>query len=145
MCIINKYYGGLMVVNNIKKNGKKMLMHLLLILISFIVLMPILLAISISLQPRAQVFSYPPSFLPGSFYLGNYINAWQIVNLGRLLMNSIIAAVIVMLGKLILGVTSGYAFSHFQFKGKNFLFIAVLITLMLPMHIRVVPLFEIIS
>lgn len=123
----------------------KILTHLLLITISFIVLMPILLALSVSFQPRAQIFSYPPSLIPDRLYFGNYINAWNLVNMGRLLLNSLLASAIVMFGKLALGVLSGYAFSHFEFKFKKTLFFAILFTLMLPMQVRVVPLFEFVS
>ncbi|PUU87394.1 carbohydrate ABC transporter permease [Halanaerobium sp.] len=123
----------------------KILIHLVLIAISFVVLMPILLAISVSFQPRAQIFSYPPSLIPNRLYFGNYINAWNLVNMDRLLLNSLLASFIVMIGKLALGVLSGYAFSHFQFKYKKTLFFAILFTLMLPMQVRVVPLFEFVS
>lgn len=123
----------------------KLLTHLLLIIISFIVLMPILLAVSVSLQPRSQIFSYPPSLIPNRIYFGNYINAWKLVKMDRLLLNSLLASSIVMLGKLALGVLSGYAFSHFKFKYKKTLFFAILFTLMLPMQVRVVPLFEFVS
>lgn len=123
----------------------KIFTHLLLMVISFIVLMPILLAISVSLQPRAQIFSYPPSLIPNKLYFGNYINAWNLVNMDRLLLNSLLASSIVMFGKLALGVLSGYAFSHFEFKYKKTLFFAILFTLMLPMQVRVVPLFEFVS
>ena len=123
----------------------KTLTHLLLMVISFVVLMPILLAISVSFQPRAQIFSYPPSLIPNKLYFGNYINAWNLVNMDRLLLNSLLASTIVMLGKLALGVLSGYAFSHFEFKYKKTLFFAILFTLMLPMQVRVVPLFEFVS
>lgn len=128
-----------------RKMMDKILSHLLLIFLSSIVLMPILFAISISLQTRAQVFSYPPSFFPDKLYFGNYLRAWEMVNMGRLLTNSLIASVIVMLGKLTLGVLSGYAFSHFKFKGKKILFFSILFTLMLPMQVRVVPLFDFVS
>ena len=123
----------------------KIFTHLLLMAISFVVLMPILLAISVSFQPRAQIFSYPPSLIPNRFYFGNYINAWNVVNMDRLLLNSLLASGIVMIGKLALGVLSGYAFSHFEFKYKKTLFFAILFTLMLPMQVRVVPLFEFVS
>lgn len=128
-----------------RKKINILLNHLLLVIISFIILMPILLALSISMQPREETFSYPPMFFPSRLNIDNYIKAWKIINLGRLLLNSLFASLIVMLGKLIAGVTSGYAFSHFDFKGKKVLFFTVLITLMLPMHVRVVPLFEFVS
>ena len=123
----------------------KTLTHLLLMVISFVVLMPILLAISVSFQPRAQIFSYPPSLIPNRLYFGNYINAWNLVNMDRLLLNSLLASSIVMIGKLALGVLSGYAFSHFEFKYKKTLFFGILFTLMLPMQVRVVPLFQFVS
>ncbi|MFW5790775.1 MAG: carbohydrate ABC transporter permease [Bacillota bacterium] len=128
-----------------RERADKIFSHILLFFLSFIVIMPILFALSISLQTRAQVFTYPPAFFPDQLYFGNYIRAWNMVNMGRLLANSLIASVIVMIGKLVLGVLSGYAFSHFEFKGKKFLFFAVLFTLMLPMHVRVVPLFDFVS
>jgi sn-glycerol 3-phosphate transport system permease protein len=123
----------------------KIFTHLLLIIISFVVLMPILFAVTVSLQPRSQVFSYPPSFIPEEITFNNYLKAWNLVALDRLLLNSIFASTIVMIGKLTLGVLSGYAFSHFKFKYKKILFFAVLFTLMLPMQVRVVPLFDFIS
>ncbi|TCL71669.1 carbohydrate ABC transporter membrane protein 2 (CUT1 family) [Hydrogenispora ethanolica] len=119
--------------------------HLLYIVASLLVLMPVLVGLSISMQPRDQIFTYPPSLFPKTLYLANYADAWRLVNMGRLLANSLWASLIVMLGKLLLGITSGYAFSHFEFKGKRFLFFAVLFTLMLPLEVRVVPLFELIS
>ena len=129
----------------LKKTFTAILWHLLLILASLIVLMPILVGLGISLQPHDQIFSYPPSLFPKTFYLGNYTESWKLVNMGQLLINSLFTSVLVMLGKLLLGVTSGYAFSHFEFKGKKPLFFAVLFTLMLPMEVRIVPLFELIS
>jgi sn-glycerol 3-phosphate transport system permease protein len=128
-----------------KKTLKTLLWHLLCISISLIVLLPILIGLSISLQPHDQIFAFPPSLFPKSFHFTNYLKAWELVHMDKLLINSLLTSIIVMLGKLILGVTSGYAFSHFEFKGKRWLFFAVLFTLMLPLEIRVVPLFELIS
>ncbi|MFW5855700.1 MAG: carbohydrate ABC transporter permease [Bacillota bacterium] len=124
---------------------KKFISHIILILAALLVIMPIFLALSVSLQPRSEIFSYPPSFIPENITFQNYINAWNMINMGRLLVNSLIASLIVMIGKLVLGVISGYAFSHFTFKYKKILFFGILFTLMLPMHVRVVPLFVFIS
>ncbi|HBF38096.1 MAG TPA: carbohydrate ABC transporter permease [Firmicutes bacterium] len=128
-----------------KKNMKTLLWHCLFIITSLIVILPILIGLTISFQPHDQIFSYPPSLFPKQFYLENYQQAWQLVNMGQLLINSLVASIIVMACKLCLGVTSGYAFSYFEFKGKKFLFFAVLFTLMMPVEVMVVPLFELIS
>ncbi len=128
-----------------QQTWQTLLWHMLLSGASLLVMLPILVGLSISFQPHDQIFTYPPSFWPNRFYLQNYHEAWRLVRMERLLLNSFYASVIVMIGKLVLGVTSGYAFSHFEFKGKKVLFYSILFTLMLPLEVRVVPLFELIS
>ena len=71
-------------VYKVRRIVGKILMHGLMITLSFLVLMPLLLGLSVSLQTRTQVFSYPPSFVPSTLYFGNYADAWRLGNLGRL-------------------------------------------------------------
>jgi sn-glycerol 3-phosphate transport system permease protein len=115
--------------------------HLLLILAVLVVAAPVLLAIIVSTQSMTEVFSYPPKLTPGTNWQ-NYPDSWKFVNLGRMMLNSTFLAFAVTLGKLIISLMAAFAFSHFEFRGKNFLFFLILITLMLPIPVRIVPLFE---
>jgi sn-glycerol 3-phosphate transport system permease protein len=131
-----------------KKSQKKILRTILieigLIAVSIIILLPIFLALTMSLKKPAEVFVYPPKIFPNSFYIQNYISAFNSINLGRLMLNSFIMGIIITLGKTVFGIFSGYAFSNFKFKGSSLLFAALFITLFMPAEmIMIVPLFQI--
>ena len=118
--------------------------HMMLMAAILIVGAPVIFAFIISTQSPIEVFSYPPKLLPGS-HVSNYLKAWQQVNLGRMMFNSAYCAVMVGVGKFIISVLAAFAFTHFRFKGKQVWFLLILITLMLPIPVRIVPLFEIVS
>jgi sn-glycerol 3-phosphate transport system permease protein len=119
-------------------------LHILIIFTILIVSAPVILALVISTQTPAQVYSSPPRLLP-SGHFANYAAAWKSVNLGRMMLNSTIIAVAVTVGKIIFSLFAAFAFTHFEFRGKNLLFFIVIITLLLPIPVRIVALFEVVS
>ncbi len=125
-----------------RKKLNTVLAEIALILITIIVSLPLFLAISISFQTPEEVFSYPPKIFPKTLYLQNYIDAFKLVPLARLILNSLIMAGAITAGKLFTGVLSGYAYANFRFKGKNLSFFALFATLFLPAEtVMIVPLF----
>ncbi len=129
-----------------KKNKmiRTILIEALLIFVTIIILLPLFLAVTMSLKKPSEVFVYPPTIFPNSFYIQNYINAFNSINLGRLMLNSLIMSVVIMIGKTIFGILSGYAFSNFRFKGSSLLFALLFVTLFMPAElIMIVPLFQI--
>ncbi len=127
-----------------KKILKTILIEIALIAVSIIILLPIFLALTMSLKRPSEVFVYPPKIFPDSFYVQNYISAFNSINLGRLMLNSLIMSIAIMVGKTIFGIFSGYAFSNFKFKGSSLLFAALFVTLFMPAEmIMIVPLFQI--
>jgi sn-glycerol 3-phosphate transport system permease protein len=126
------------------KPYQRTILHVLIIISILIVGAPVLLSIIISTQTPSQVYSYPPRLLPSGNF-GNYATAWRHVNLGRMMFNSAFIAAMVTLGKIALSVMAAFAFTHFNFKGKNLLFFVVLVTLLLPIPVRIVALFDIVS
>jgi len=130
----------------VKKNKmiRTILIEALLIFVTIIILLPLFLAVTMSLKKPSEVFVYPPTIFPNSFYIQNYINAFNSINLGRLMLNSLIMSVVIMIGKTIFGILSGYAFSNFRFKGSSLLFALLFVTLFMPAElIMIVPLFQI--
>jgi sn-glycerol 3-phosphate transport system permease protein len=103
-----------------------------LIIVSFIFILPLILAVIMSIQPPQSVFSFPPKFYPTGFHWQNYVDAFKTVPFGRLLLNSTLVAIMITVGKLITGTLAGYAFSSFKFFGKNFAFAFLFATLFLP-------------
>ena len=129
-----------------KKRTDVIISEIVLIVVSFIFVLPLILAFTMSLQPPQAVFSFPPKILPVAIHLQNYANAFKTVPFDRLFLNSAIVAIMITLGKLITGTLAGYAFANFNFFGKNFAFSFLFATLFLPAElIMIVPLFALMA
>ncbi len=126
-----------------KRTLRVVVVEIALIVMSIAILLPILLAITMSFKTSGEVFSYPPKIFPHTFYFQNYIKVFQNINMGRFLLNSFIMASIIMVGKTFFGVLGGYAFANFKFKGSRILFGILFLTLFMPAELlMVVPLFS---
>jgi len=115
----------------------------ILIIVSLVFILPLILALTMSIQPPHVVFSFPPKILPRGLHLQNYVTAFQRVPFFRLFLNSAIVAVMITAGKLVTGALAGYAYANFKFFGKSFSFAFLFATLFLPAEIiMIVPLFS---
>lgn len=129
-----------------RKRMNTIIIEIVLIIVSFIFIMPLILAITISLQPPAGVFSYPPKFFPTAFEWKNYVQAFEMVPFARLLLNSAIVAILITAGKIVTGTLAGYAFANFKFAGNRLAFGFLFATLFLPAEtVMIVPLFSLMS
>ncbi len=125
-----------------RKRAGLFLTHVSLILIALLISSPVLFAIIKSTQTTAQVFSYPPKFNIGPAAPENYGVAWRDYNLGRLMLNTFVVAGTVMLGKTLLSLFAALALVYFDFPFKGLIFVFILVTLMMPVPVRIVPLFD---
>lgn len=129
-----------------KKRSDMIISEIILIAVSFIFVLPLILAFTMSLQPPQAVFSFPPKILPVGLHFQNYGDAFKTVPFGRLFLNSTIVAIMITAGKLITGALAGYAFANFNFFGKSFAFSFLFATLFLPAElIMIVPLFSLMA
>jgi len=131
---MNKYF--------IKKWTKIVLTHLILLTMMLIVASPLLFAIIKSTQSMGEIFSYPPKLSFGSATLNNYKKALLDYNLARLMLNSCYIAIVITTLKIVFSILGAFAFVFFDFRYKKLLFWLILITLMLPIPVRIIPLFE---
>lgn len=125
------------------KTKNNWLIHLILIIGCAIIAFPILFAIIKASQTRGAVLS--PSLIPGSELLINLKQVWFNANLGQFMRNSFIIAIAVTLGKTILSLFAGMALVYFRFPLKRLVFGLILFTLMTPVEVLIIPLFDLIS
>lgn len=118
-------------------------LHLLLILACLLVTAPILYALLKATQTRAQVLS--PSLVPGTMLFENVRDAWVGGNLGVYMRNSLIVAVAVTAGKTLLSLMAATALVFFSFPLRRLVFGLILLTLMTPLEVLVLPLFDLVS
>lgn len=115
-----------------------------LMIIGFIVLIgPFIVILSGASQTMVQINAIPFNFLPQDQFLTNLQAAWGRANLGAAMLNSLIMAVLVTIGKVMLSAFTAYAIVFFRTPLKHFFFWVVFITLMLPLEVRVVPTYSV--
>lgn len=119
------------------------LVHGILVVACLIVAFPILFALVKATQSRVDVLS--PSLLPGDMFLENVRNVFLNANLWAFMRNSLIVATAVTVGKTTLSLMAGMALVFFRFPFKRVVFALILLTLMIPIEVLIVPLFDVIS
>lgn len=124
------------------RSRPKVLSHIILSVICFIVAFPMVFTIIKSTQNLGQIMAYPPNLLPGDQLIQNFSDAWNSSNLVRLMTNTILVAIGVTAAKTITSLLAGTAFVYFRFPLRGALFIFVLLTLMMPTDILIVALFR---
>ena len=119
--------------------------HVLLILAIAIIAFPLYYAFVISTQTIQEVVQKPPRLLPSSHLVENYAQAWKQSNMARLLVNSVIVAVGVAVGKIVISLLSAFAIVYFRFIGRQPVFWMIFLTLMLPVPVRILPTYEVVG
>ncbi len=127
---------------SVQRSLSRVLTHLTLIVVCFIIGFPMIFTLIKSTQSIGQIFSYPPVFTPGTQIVQNYSEAWNTAYLAQLMGNTLVVAVVVMFGKTLFSLLAGMAFVYFRFPLKGALFVFVLLTLMMPTDILIVALFR---
>ena len=116
------------------------------ILIGLVILFPLLYGFFGSFKSAREFASFPPTFFPKSMgYLDNYAAVFQQVPVGRFYLNSLIVAVATAAVRLVIATLAAYAFAFFEFRGKQFLFIFLLGTMMLPADTLLITNYQTIS
>lgn len=115
-----------------EKFSSKLILFCLNTIFAILILVPILYALSVSFMSPSQIFEYPPKFIPKEFYFQNYKDALASAPIFRFILNSLIMSSVITFGQIITGTLAAYAFALLDFKYKNFIFILMLSTLMIP-------------
>ena len=103
-----------------------------LLIMALIILFPFYWMIISSLKSLAEYRQPIPTFWPRVMVWGNYVEAFNAANLGRLFLNTLYVGLVSTILSLIITVLSAFAFARLEFKGKETLFGALLATMMIP-------------
>lgn len=102
---------------------------------------PFLWMLSTSLKTEDQVFVLPPLWFPARPVFQNYVRLFTTIPFGRYLFNSAFVSITVMAGELLTSAISAFAFARLRFWGRDKIFTMYLATLMIPFHVRLIPIF----
>ncbi len=106
-----------------------------------ILMIPFLWMLSTSLKQSQQIFKYPIIWLPNPIVWRNYIDAFNAVPFLRYIRNTIVITFSSILGDIITCSLVAYSFARLRYPGRDFLFILLLSTLMIPYPVTLIPTF----
>lgn len=121
--------------------GSEVLFHIIIVLFGLIMLYPLLWMLMASFKTNAEIFT-GSRFLPENPTLNNYRSGMAGVSgysFMRFFGNSFIVAGLNIFGSILSCSLTAYAFAKLHFRGRNILFGIMMVTLMLPFHVRLIP------
>lgn len=117
----------------------QVLLYLFLTMAAIVMLFPLYTGVVTSLLGPENVSSYPPKLLPVDFRWQNFVAAAEQAPLLRFILNSFIQSSGVMILQLLTASLAAFAFAYKPFKGKNFVFLVFLSTMMIPWESTIIP------
>jgi sn-glycerol 3-phosphate transport system permease protein len=129
------------------------LAHVVLILGVLVVAFPLYVTFVASTQTAAEIVQTPMSLWPGKHLVENYVAALQGTGMGaasnapvgRMMMVSLITALVIAFGKIAISLLSAFAIVYFRFPFRMFFFWAIFVTLMLPVEVRIGPTYAVVA
>ncbi|MDP9317160.1 MAG: carbohydrate ABC transporter permease [Chloroflexota bacterium] len=120
---------------------RRTIQYAVMILVSTVFMLPIYWLFTSSLKTQGQVFAIPPVWFPNPPQWGNYPEAIHRAPLLLWLRNTAFITGLAIIGNLISSSLVAFSFARLRFPGKNFLFILLLSTMMLPEVVTLIPRF----
>jgi cellobiose transport system permease protein len=119
--------------------------YVVLTLMAFLALFPLYWMFVVATTDSATAYSLPPRITPG----GNFFHLARLVldtvPFVRSLINSAIVATCIGVGQALLCALAGFAFAKLTFRGRETLFLTVVLTMTVPTQLAIVPQYLIIS
>ncbi|HBG76921.1 carbohydrate ABC transporter permease [Eubacteriales bacterium mix99] len=128
-----------------KNHRMKGIIYVVMTIITIFMLFPFYWMLVTAVKPVNEIFAFPPKLWPSEFHWENFREVLELRDFGTYFKNSAIVTLIATVITVCINLLAGYAFAKYQFKGKEFLFLIVLSTLMIPLQVIMIPNFIIIS
>ena len=126
-----------------KRQADAVIFHIFACFVGFLMIYPMLWLLASSFKSNETMFTNTYSLIPEVFDAAtNYASAWEGVagvTFLTFLKNTILVTVAAMVGCVFISLLAAYAFTRIKFRGGNFWFSCVMVTLMIPSQVMVVP------
>jgi sn-glycerol 3-phosphate transport system permease protein len=127
--------------------------HLILAIGVVIVALPVYVTFVASTLKTDEVLQSPMSLVPGAHLVENYAKVLSegsssnvtTAPVGRMMWNSLVSALVIAIGKISISLLSAFAIVYFRFPLRSLAFWMIFITLMLPVEVRILPTYKVVS
>jgi multiple sugar transport system permease protein len=124
-----------------KRRAGKLVQELAPLLVTLLFLFPFLILLSTSFKPEDMVFSIPPRIWSDEWTLDNYRRVFEVMPFWRYLGNTVFIAVMSVIGTLFSCPLVAYSLAKMKWRGRDFLFLLIIATMMLPPQVTMIPVF----
>ena len=125
------------------RRAKTVIWYTITILGAVIMLLPFLWMVSTSFKNENEIFTMPIKWFPRAATINNYARALEVVSIFKCMLNTLIIAIPKIIGEVFISALVAFGFARFQFKGRHFLFMIMLATMMLPYDVTMIPPFRV--
>ncbi|MBW7881307.1 MAG: carbohydrate ABC transporter permease [Caldilineaceae bacterium] len=123
------------------KHLNHLVLYILLTAGAVLMVIPFLDMVSTSFESQSYVLETPLSLIPRAPTLKNFVSAWQSNHFSLFFQNSLVVAIVTTLLSVLVSAMLAYGLARFEFRGKNFVFYAMLLTMMIPSLMLIIPQF----
>ncbi|MRH41932.1 ABC transporter permease subunit [Aquibacillus halophilus] len=123
----------------------KVFVYALLTIASVLSIFPLYWMFVMATNANDAINRVPPAFIPGGELVTNFTNVINTIDFFGAIWNTLIVSSVITIGVLFLCSLAGFAFAKFEFKGRNILFVAILVTMMIPPQLGLIPQYIIIT
>lgn len=116
-----------------------------LALITFISAFPFYWMFVVASSGTEEISKMPPSLTPGPRFMTVIGHVYEVVDFTRALLNTAFVGVTVAIAQVFFSALAGFAFAKLNFRGRRFMILFVIGTMMLPSQLGIIPLFIMIS
>ena len=117
------------------------LTHLVLLVGVVLMFVPLVWTLSTSLKSPGEVYQFPPTWIPQEILWSNYVKAVTAIPFFLYLWNTVVITALSVIGKVVSITLVAFSFARLRWWGRNFMFVVMLATMMLPPHITLIPQF----
>ncbi len=128
------------------------LSHAVLLAGVALIAFPLYITFVASTLTHQEILQVPMPLVPGAHLWENYSqvltagsHAGAAAPVGRMMLNSLVMAVAIAVGKIAISIIASFAIVYFRFPLRNFFFWMIFVTLMLPVEVRIIPTFKVVS
>ena len=124
-----------------KRNVAMAFVYLALIAGGVVILAPFIWMLSTAVKVPGTEFIYPPQLFTRPLRWNNFSDGWTALPFTRWFFNTSVITLLSVAGAVISSSLVAYGFARLEFPGRTVLFVILLSTMMLPFHVRLIPMF----
>ena len=106
-----------------------------------VILAPFIWMLSTAVKVPGTEFIYPPQLFTRPLRWNNFIDGWTALPFTRWFFNTSVITLLSVTGAVVSSSLVAYGFARLEFPGRTVLFVILLSTMMLPFHVRLIPMF----